>query len=51
MVQKITGLMGKPFTQEMIEERRKILVKNHDNKVNATKLIDLLFPEGETKKV
>ena len=47
MVQKISGLMGKPFTQEMIEERRKILVKNHDNKVNAARLIRLLFPEVE----
>jgi len=47
MVQKITDLMGKPFTQEMIEERRKVLAKNHDNKVNAARLIRLLFPEDE----
>jgi hypothetical protein len=51
MVQKITGLMGKPFTQEMIEERKKILVINHDNEVNAIKLIGLLFPEEEKQQV
>ncbi len=44
LVQKINSLMGKPFTEEMIEERRKILIKNHDNKVNARRLITLLFP-------
>jgi hypothetical protein len=45
MVQKINSLMEKPFTEEIIEERRKILVKNYDNKVNAGKLMRLLFPE------
>ena len=45
MVQKINGLIEKPFTREMIEERKKILVRNHDNEVNAIKLIGLLFPD------
>jgi hypothetical protein len=49
MVHKINSLMEKPFTEEMIEERSKILVKNHDNNVNALKLISLLFPEDDKK--
>lgn len=45
MVLKIKSLMEKPFTEEMIEERKKILAKNYDNKVNAERLMRLLFPE------
>ncbi len=45
MVLKIKSLMEKPFTEEMIEERRKILAKNYDNKVNTERLMRLLFPE------
>ncbi|HBE42376.1 MAG TPA: mannosyltransferase [Bacteroidales bacterium] len=44
MIQKITNLMDQPFTEDMIEDRRKVLSRNHDNKTNAGKLIDLLFP-------
>lgn len=46
MINKILNLMDQSYTEEMIEERRRVLAKNYDNKVNAVKLIDILFPEG-----
>jgi len=45
MVSKINQLMGKPFTEEMIEERRTILSKNYNNLLNANRLMNLLFSE------
>jgi len=46
MISNISDFMDQSFTEDMIEERRRVLAKNYDNKVNAGKLIDILFPEG-----
>lgn len=45
MIKKITELIDLPFPREMIEERKKLLTRNHDNITNAVKLIGLFFPD------
>jgi len=47
MIQRITSLIDQPFTEDMIEERKIILSKKHDNTDNAGKLIELFFPGGK----
>jgi hypothetical protein len=43
MVNQIKNLMNKEFTSEMKEMREKILEKEFSNKVNATRVIELIF--------
>jgi hypothetical protein len=44
MIMKIHFLMDRPFSDEMIADRKRVLLKNNDNILNAKKLIDLIFP-------
>lgn len=50
MIGKINMLFNQPFTEEMIEERKKVLSLKYDNMVNAEKLAKLLFPEETSLK-
>lgn len=43
MVKKIQMLMNEPFTEEMIESRRKLLSESFDVVKNARKLVELIF--------
>ena len=44
MIRKIHYLMELPFTEEMIADRKRVLLKNNDNLINAQKLSRLIFP-------
>lgn len=50
MILKINSLMDQPFSDDMIEERKKILANNYDNISNSSKLMALFFPDKESVK-
>lgn len=43
MTEKINVLMRKPFTESMIQERKKLLIKYYDNIATAIKLAGIIF--------
>jgi len=42
-IKLILQLMQEEFSDNMIEERRKLLLENYSNQINSKKLIDLIF--------
>lgn len=50
MIGKINMLFNQPFTEEMTEERKKVLSLKYDNMTSALKLAELLFPEERSQK-